>query len=185
MQRRNILLLIFCLVVGVVAVLLNFFYKEVDIALLRPVNLNRYRPLDMFFIFITNSVTYVAIGTLVILVVWFREQLVRVVLAFAASAAVATVLKYGLLKPRPFVAYNFIEKLTGGGSPSFPSGHTTDAFFLAGAVSLLFNKWYVYLGMYVWAVLVGYSRMCLGVHYPSDVLMGVAIGSSVALIQKG
>ncbi len=64
-------------------------------------------------------------------------------------------------------------------SASFPSGHATTAF--AAAVVLAF--WYprqagVFVGV---AVLVGLSRIVLGVHFPSDVLAGALLGSGVAL----
>jgi len=64
-------------------------------------------------------------------------------------------------------------------SASFPSGHATTAF--AAAVVLAF--WYprqagVFVGV---AVLVGLSRIVLGVHFPSDVLAGALLGSAVAL----
>jgi undecaprenyl-diphosphatase len=85
-------------------------------------------------------------------------------------------------KPRPFITYDFIQKITSGGSPSFPSGHTTDAFVTAAVLSLAFRKWYVIVPVYLWALLVAYSRMDLGVHYPSDVLAGMCLGTVMAFI---
>jgi membrane-associated phospholipid phosphatase len=62
---------------------------------------------------------------------------------------------------------------------SFPSGHTTTAFALATVLSL----WYPG-GRWVWggfAVLVGWSRIALGSHFPSDVLAGAVLGVAVVL----
>jgi len=99
-------------------------------------------------------------------------------ISVAFSAIVANILKYTIDLPRPYELYPFIEKLGRGGSPSFPSGHTADAFAFFTAVSLMHRKWFVVVPCLVWALLVGYSRMSLGVHFPSDVLAGALIGTT-------
>jgi undecaprenyl-diphosphatase len=63
-----------------------------------------------------------------------------------------------------------------------PSGHTSFSFTTATSVYLMYPKWYVALPAFAWATSVGYSRMYLGLHYPSDVLMGAVVGSSSAII---
>jgi membrane-associated phospholipid phosphatase len=94
------------------------------------------------------------------------------------GAAILTVgMKYSFNRPRPFVTYpDLVTKNSGAGSPSFPSGHTSMAFALATSLSLEYPKWYVIAPSFLWAGAVGYSRMELGVHYPSDVLVGALIG---------
>lgn len=59
---------------------------------------------------------------------------------------------------------------------AMPSGHTSGVFATATALSLSYPKWYVIAPAYVWASSVGFSRMHLGLHYPSDVLAGAALG---------
>ena len=62
---------------------------------------------------------------------------------------------------------------------SFPSGHATTAFATAVLLTLWYPRWAgVWLGL---AVLVGLSRVVLGSHFPSDVLVGALLGSAVAL----
>lgn len=91
-------------------------------------------------------------------------------------------LKWGIDREWPFITYpNDITKYTSAGSPSFPSGHTSMAFSTATSVSLLYPKWYVIVPAYSYACAVGYSRMYLGVHYPSDVLAGALLGSGTAI----
>jgi membrane-associated phospholipid phosphatase len=65
-----------------------------------------------------------------------------------------------------------------------PSAHTSSAFATATSLSLAFPKWYVVVPSFVWASSVGYSRMHLGVHYPSDVLVGALVGSGSAFLTQ-
>ncbi len=63
---------------------------------------------------------------------------------------------------------------------SMPSGHTTAAFAIATALTLRYPKPYVYIPAYAWAAFVGYGRIYLGLHYPSDVLAGAMLGTASA-----
>ena len=93
-------------------------------------------------------------------------------------------MKYSVGRERPFVTYTDIINKSGKpcNDPSFPSGHTSTAFTLATSLSLEYPKWYVIVPAYTYASTVAYSRMHLGVHYPSDVLVGALIGSGCAYI---
>ena len=99
-----------------------------------------------------------------------------------ASSGITYVMKRAINRPRPFVTYPDIQKLTDGGSPSFPSGHTSIAFAAATSLSLEYPKWYVIVPSCAWAGTVGYSRMHLGVHYPSDVLAGAVVGAGSSFV---
>ena len=86
-------------------------------------------------------------------------------------------LKYAFDRERPYVKYpDKIHPIEPEDSPSFPSGHTAAAFSLATSLSITYPKWYVIAPSAVWACGVGMARMNQGVHYPSDVLTGAAIG---------
>jgi membrane-associated phospholipid phosphatase len=66
---------------------------------------------------------------------------------------------------------------------SFPSGHTSQAFFMATLLALQFHTsaWAVFL-LYAMALLVGITRMYVGAHYPRDVLAGAILGSAWGLL---
>lgn len=87
-------------------------------------------------------------------------------------------------RPRPFHGQIRINAVYQPGSTSFPSGHSSSAFTTAGALSQVYSKWYVIAPAYLWAGSVGYSRMYLGVHYPSDVAAGAVLGSASAISMR-
>jgi len=67
-----------------------------------------------------------------------------------------------------------------GGGYSFPSTHAFNHFAGAGLLARFFPGWKAYC--FGWATLMGVSRICVGVHYPSDVLGGMACGLLMAWI---
>lgn len=164
------------------------FSQNLDIDLLRKINLERNQALDPAFKFITNSVSPIGIGApLIITSIGFiqKDQTLKnkgyyIGATLLSSAVITTTLKFTIDRERPFETYPDIQKLVGAGSPSFPSGHTSEAFATATSLSLAFPKWYVIAPAYVWAGSAGYSRMHLGVHYPSDVLVGALVGAGSA-----
>jgi membrane-associated phospholipid phosphatase len=164
--------------------------QNTDISILRNINLNRNKNLDGTFITFSNSVTPVSIAIpigvfctgLIKHDSTLKNKGVYVAASIAIAAGITTGLKYAVNRTRPFVTYPDIEKEMAAGSPSFPSGHTSDAFATATSVSLAFPKWYVVAPSFLWACSVGYSRMDLGVHYPSDVLAGAIIGAGTSYL---
>jgi len=106
--------------------------------------------------------------------------------AYIASSTVTTaLLNFGLKKifkrPRPFIAHINFKAVYEPTSYSFPSGHTSASFSTATALSHAYPKWYVIAPSFIWAGSVGYSRMYLGVHNPSDVAAGAILGAGTAL----
>jgi membrane-associated phospholipid phosphatase len=168
----------------------NLFSQNLDIDLLRHINVERNRSFDETFMVITNSVSVVSIGTPILLCgigfinhdsTTIRKSLI-IGTSVAVTAILSTITKYAVDRPRLYETYPFIEKESGGGSPSFPSGHTSQAFAMATSVSLNYPRWYVIAPFFLWAGAVGYSRMDLGVHYPSDVLTGAILGAGCAML---
>ena len=92
-------------------------------------------------------------------------------------------LKYAFDRQRPYVKYpDKIHPIDAEDSPSFPSGRTAAAFSLATSLSITYPKWYVIAPSAIWACGVGFARINQGVHYPSDVLTGAAIGVGCAFV---
>ncbi|MEP6689103.1 MAG: phosphatase PAP2 family protein, partial [Gemmatimonadales bacterium] len=119
---------------------------------------------------------------------WWRGGIVLLV-AMAGAGVLDTALKLAFrrTRPTPYFGYALPD------SYSFPSGHALFAFcfFTAGAALLAPRLQHPALRVLVWAVAaslvvaIGFSRIYLGVHYPSDVLAGYTVGllwSSVLIV---
>jgi len=100
--------------------------------------------------------------------------------SFAFSQALTFGIKAIANKPRPHEYDPTLIALKNAKNSSFPSGHTAEAFANATSLTLVTHKWYVAVPAYAWAGLVGYSRLYLGVHYPSDVIAGAFVGAGSA-----
>ncbi len=105
----------------------------------------------------------------------------------ALGWALVSGLKVALGEPRPFsldpgVAYP--PAVAGASSPSFPSGHAALAALFAFSLARGGPPWGYALAA-LWAVLVGLSRVALGVHYPADVIAGWALGAFLAFLPEG
>lgn len=103
-------------------------------------------------------------------------------IAAGINVVATDALKIIFNRTRPADKYpNDIYVLTISHGHSFPSGHTSLAFAAATSLMLNCKKWYIVVPGYMWAGCVGYSRMYLGKHYPSDVLAGAVVGAGSAL----
>jgi membrane-associated phospholipid phosphatase len=166
------------------------YLQHIDVEILKDVYVNRYKELDNSFRIITDSAAFIAFGIPVLLFLvgliskncFLRNSSYYLAVTTLSAAIVSTIIKRSYDRLRPYEVYSFIEKLTDGGKSSFPSGHTSDAFAIATSLSIIFPKWYVIVPAYIWAIAVGYSRMHLGVHYPTDVLAGAMVGACCACL---
>lgn len=87
------------------------------------------------------------------------------------------ILKYLVARPRPWLDVAGLLPLIDESDPnSFPSGHTTCAFAFASALRHAAPRTWMKWSALAAAILMGYSRLHVGVHYPSDVLAGVLVG---------
>lgn len=105
-----------------------------------------------------------------------------------ADQTCATWIRPAIARLRPCSPNNPISELIqtvnnyAPGSYSFPSCHAANTFALATFLSLALRNRGITIFMFSWAGIVSISRLYLGVHYPTDLLVGALIGSAIAMI---
>ena len=115
-----------------------------------------------------------------------ENSAVLMMLSEATGLGITAGLKQLVKRDRPFVSLKDVYYRKDN-SPtdrySFPSGHTTTAFSIATSLTLRYpDKPAVIAVSYLYATVIGYGRIYLGVHYPSDVFAGMLIGSGSAAL---
>ncbi|ARM74910.1 undecaprenyl-diphosphatase SepP [Acidianus manzaensis] len=182
MRKYWMLLLIFVIfsvyikIVGEPNVILNAYFFKL-------INYNQISALNPIMVFFTKyGREYVWIPLTAILLIF--KQTRKVAITLAASFIVAIILgeaaKYIMAEPRPFYFihpdYLLIPKPT---DYSYPSGHALIVSDGAIVLSLTTYKW-LWIVMMIEAIIVSYSRVYVGVHWPADILGGWLLGAWIA-----
>ena len=168
----------------------SIFAQNTDIDLLTKLNNHRNTSLDkplynfdksVYPVSLANPIALLGIGLIKNDQDLKQKSLLNSI-SIISSMGTSFVLKRVINRDRPYVTYPNIQHYNFETDPSMPSGHTTAAFATATSITLAFPKWYVAVPAYTYASLVAYSRLHLGVHYRSDVLLGAIIGSGCSFI---
>jgi len=143
---------------------------------------------DWLFIFLADYLGYVLLVAAVALIFWriksSRQRLYYLLLGalsfLVARGLIVEAVRFFYQRPRPFKVLAFeplVDQLT---SNSMPSGHAALFFALAVVTYFIDRKyfWYFLLG----ALLIAISRVVVGLHWPSDVLVGALLGTLTAVI---
>lgn len=168
--------------------------KSVDYAVLKYLQDHRTPWGNRLWLTISNSIVLAPVfptGIAVDALCSKKKQTREAKLKNAGEVVFAELLNLGVTmgtksivrRPRPWVAYEGdLVCLQQVRSTSFPSGHTSIAFATATSLTLVYPKWYVAVPAFTWAGAVGFSRMYVGAHYPSDVLVGALVGAGSAIL---
>ncbi len=102
--------------------------------------------------------------------------------SLACSYALCSILKNLVDRPRPYTQIDGLTSIVGEMStPSFPSGHSCATFGCLFVVFLLMPKKFGIPAL-CFSIFMAYSRMHVGVHYPTDVLVGTIIGIGFSVV---
>ena len=128
-----------------------------------------------------------AVWILIIVVLFLNKQTRKISLIALTSLLMNLIVCNGLIKPmigrvRPYERIEVLNILVKEPwDHSFPSGHTSAAFAVAWILYLRFGK-KVGIPALILAALISFSRLYVGVHYPSDVLGGIFVGTLMAFV---
>lgn len=150
--------------------------------------------LDNIFLTITGKIIWAPIILFLVFMFFFRTPIKVAIITVIAVALLVTLcdqvssslFKEYFQRLRPINHPDFkdlVDSAKGyrSGGYSFISGHATNSFGIAVFLSLLFrNKW-ISIPIISWAALNSYSRIYLGVHFISDIIGGIIVGSLLAL----
>ncbi|MEQ9286327.1 MAG: phosphatase PAP2 family protein [Cyclobacteriaceae bacterium] len=144
--------------------------------------------MDPAMLWITDKKTWIPFYVLLVGFIVYKKKWKSVWMFIAIALVITTADQFtsGFMKPfferlRPChqpllegLVYN-IGKC--GGQFGFASSHAANTFAIATFLWLCFvNQYKVFVWMFAWAVVVSYSRIYVGVHYPGDVLVGALVG---------
>lgn len=140
---------------------------------------------DTLIIFFADYLQYVLALFFVLFLLFSvntRREKIRVLLATTSSMVISRlviteIIRFFYHRPRPFLAYN-VHQLMSNDGYSFPSGHAAFFFAMAGTIYGYDKKWG--LGFFAASIFMGLCRIIAGIHYPSDIIGGMAIGMAVA-----
>ena len=110
-----------------------------------------------------------------------RKFFYRLMLLYGIQSGVIYGLKFLVDRERPLRFLEMASKISGGPGeildPSFPSGHTLYAFMMATLLAHWFPRYWI--GFFIIAGVIGWTRVYLGLHYPTDVIGGGLLGYGV------
>lgn len=165
------------------------FFLEFDKNLFLELNSYHAEWLDSIMMYITETLVWLPLYLVIVFFIFkvFGKKGILILVCIALTILLADQITSSLMKPffarlRPThdpELENLVHIVNGyrGGRFGFASSHAANTFGLALFIFLLFRertrqvRW-----IFVWALLVAYSRIYLGVHYPGDILVGAVVG---------
>jgi undecaprenyl-diphosphatase len=110
-----------------------------------------------------------------------KKVLRSLILLYAIQSAIIYGLKFLIQRQRPLLFLEMTSKNSKGPGeildPSFPSAHATFSFMMATLLSIWFPRYRVIF--FIVAGFIGWTRIYLGLHYPTDVIAGAVLGYGI------
>lgn len=166
---------------------------ESDKELFLYLNNSGAEPYDFFWIHITNIVTWIPLFILFLLLVFktYHKKEAWIIVSFVVGALLFNLIFTEIIKElvervRPNNDQDLksiIRILKYPTNYSFFSGHASSSFAVTTIVVLFIKKKFKFSYLFfLWPLLFCFSRIYVGVHYPSDILMGTIVGFFIGIV---
>ena len=151
---------------------INLFFQGLGGWLRTPMELLSFLGTELFYLLVIPAIYWC----------WNAALGIRIGLLLMISSSLNSVIKLFLHQPRPYWYDPSVKALAEETSFGIPSGHAQNAVVVWGGIAAWINRAWAWIIAILLMLLIGLSRIYLGVHFPTDVLVGWFIGAIILAV---